>query len=163
MNNSAEDALEVMHRAVEARLHQMQFERVYCKASHKRDDLYAYFIQRHQIAMGMIPDPKKVREERRALRQGNPGGTYSERSVSSGSESEISNFSLEIEMLNRMHVDKNNNQALAELPLVYEWQLPDPALPLYLEEAKENGKITFRPDMRHKIVFKDPVTKIHKK
>ena len=153
----------MMHRAVETRLHQMQFERVYCKASHKRDDLYAYFIQRHQIAMGMIPDPKKEREERRALRQGNPGGTYSERSASS-SESDISNFSLEIEMLNRMHVDKNNSQALADLPLVYEWQLPDPAIPLYLEVANgESGKVTFRPDHRPKIVFKDPVTKVHKK
>lgn len=103
LNNSAEDANEVMHRAVEARLHHMQFERVFCKASHKRDDLYAYFIKRHQIAMGLIPDPKKVREERQL---GNPGGTtdYEE-----SSESDISNFSLEIEMLNRMHVDKNSN------------------------------------------------------
>ena len=66
-------------------------------------------------------------------------------------------------MLNRMHVDKNNKQALGDLPVVYDWQLPDPQLQLYLEIAGDNGKLTFRPDLRPKIVFKDPVTKVHKK
>lgn len=145
----------------------MQFERVYCKASHHRDDLYAYFIRRHQIAMGIIPDPEKVKEEKRIHKMlGNPGGTnewanYTSSCNSSTSEasSDISNFSMEIEMLNRMHVDKNNNMKIQDLPVIYDWLLPEPNMQLYNERTTDNGVITFKPDLRPRIIFKDPVTK----
>jgi hypothetical protein len=49
----------------------------------------------------------------------------------------ISNFSLEIEMLNKLHIDKNNHQKLNQLPVVIDHLLPDPTLSLYQEEATE--------------------------
>jgi hypothetical protein len=46
INNSMVDA-EDMKRMVEAKLHHMQFEKVFCHSNYHRDDLMAYFIKRH--------------------------------------------------------------------------------------------------------------------
>jgi hypothetical protein len=54
-------------------------------------------MKRHQIALGLIPPP-------------NPDESTSDAS---------SNFSLEIEMLNKLHVEKNNPGKLSELPVIY--------------------------------------------
>ncbi len=70
----------------------------------------------------------------------------------------MSNFSLEIEMLNKLHIDKNNQYKLDQLPVIIDHLLPDPSLTLYQEEATENG-IRFSKDPRPRILFKDPITK----
>ena len=70
----------------------------------------------------------------------------------------MSNFSLEIEMLNKLHIEKNNHHKLNQLPVVIDHLLPDPTLTLYQEEATETG-IKFSRDMRPRIFFKDPITK----
>jgi hypothetical protein len=46
LNNSMVDA-EDMQRMVEAKLHHIQFEKVFCTSNYHRDDLMAYFIRRH--------------------------------------------------------------------------------------------------------------------
>jgi hypothetical protein len=73
----------------------------------------------------------------------------------------MSNFSLEIEMLNKLHIDKNNRTRLDQLPVVIDHLLPDPTLSLYQEEPTENG-IRFARDQRPRIFFKDPITKTKK-
>ena len=118
LNNSLASATD-FHAHLEAKLHRMQFERVFLDPSHKRDDLCAYFIKKYQIAQGLIPDPKIAKEERRRLE--------SDFSDSTGDElSEMSNFSMEIQMLNKLHVEKNNPYNLRQLPIMIDHLLPDP-------------------------------------
>jgi hypothetical protein len=60
----------------------------------------------------------------------------------------MSNFSMEIEMLNRLHIEKNNRCKLGELPVMMVDSLQDGAL-LYREIIdRETGKITFKVDER---------------
>ena len=110
-----------MKHMVEAKLHHMQFEKVFCHSNYHRDDLMAYFIKRHQMQMGLIPA------------RDNQSCCSSTDEVLSG----MSNFSLEIEMLNKLHIEKNNHQKLNQLPVVIDHLLPDPTLSLYQEEATE--------------------------
>lgn len=142
LNNSMVDA-EEMSKMVEAKLHHIQFEKVFCTSTHRRDDLMAYFIRRHQIQMGLIT-PK----------DDNDSCCSSTDEALSG----MSNFSLEIEMLNRLHVENNNRNKLSQLPVVIDHLLPDPSLSLYQEDPNENG-ICFSKDLRPRIHFKDPITK----
>lgn len=95
--------------------------------------------------MGLIPDPRELN---------------SSQCSSSDDLSGISNFSLEIEMLNRMHVENNNRDKLSSLPVLYDNMLPDPSVELYLEEPTEDGRLVFRMDQRPRIHFKDPITKV---
>lgn len=48
INTSMVDADDMKHM-VEAKLHHMQFEKVFCHSNYHRDDLMAYFIKRHQM------------------------------------------------------------------------------------------------------------------
>jgi hypothetical protein len=68
----------------------------------------------------------------------------------------ITNYSLEIEMLNKMQVQKNYNCKLSQLPVVCDQFIPDSSL-LYIEEKDPNGNtVKFFKDQRHKICFRDP-------
>jgi hypothetical protein len=89
-------------------------------------------MRKHQIAMGLIPDPKLA--------------NLSQRSSSDELSSGISNFSLEIEMLNRMHVTNNNRLSLHELPVIYDHLLPDTGVELYLEEDVGADGLRWRLD-----------------
>ena len=142
LNNSMADA-EDIQKMVESKLHHIQFEKVFCNTNFHRDDLMAYFIRRHQIQMGLIPP-----------RDHNDSCCSSTDEVLSG----MSNFSLEIEMLNKLHIEKNNRNKLSQLPVVIDHLLPDPSLSLYIEEPNEAG-ICFSKDERPRIHFKDPITK----
>lgn len=134
---------EDMQRMIESKLHHIQFEKVFCNSNYRRDDLMAYFIRRHQIQMGLIP-PRDHNDSCCSSTDENLSG--------------MSNFSLEIEMLNKLHVEKNNRNKLSQLPVVIDHLLPDPSLSLYIEEPNENG-ICFSKDERPRIHFKDPITK----
>ena len=69
----------------------------------------------------------------------------------------ITNFSMEIEMLNKLHVQKNNLNKISNLPVICDQYVPDPSLSLYKEHVDSYGRlIGFEKDPRHKIWFKDP-------
>lgn len=61
-------------------------------------------------------------------------------------------------MLNRLHIEKNNPLKLSELPVLYDWLLPDVNLPLYTESKGKTGLPKFTPDPRPRVVFQNPVT-----
>ena len=80
-------------------------------------------------------------------------------SNSTDDDDDISNFSLEIEMLNKLHVDKNNPNQLSELPVLYDHLMPDPDVPLYNELKTGKTQLAWQLDERPRIYFRDPVTK----
>lgn len=86
--------------------------------------------------MGLRPDPAQQ---------------LSQCSSSDELSSGLSNFSLEIEMLNRMHVDNNNRQHLGTLPVIYDHMLPGEDLELYREEHMGSGGIRWRVDERPRV------------
>lgn len=61
-------------------------------------------------------------------------------------------------MLNRLHVEKNNPLKLSELPVLYDWLMPDVNLPLYTEFKGKEGLPKFIPDQRPRVIFQNPVT-----
>ncbi|CDW77251.1 UNKNOWN [Stylonychia lemnae] len=70
---------------------------------------------------------------------------------------DITNFSMELDMLNKMQIQKNNFDEIDQLPVMHEQLLPDLSCSLYKEEKSYNGKIVrFSKDERNKIFFQDP-------
>ena len=69
---------------------------------------------------------------------------------------------MEIEMLNKLHVQKNNTNKISNLPVICEQFVTDPSLSLYMEHIDNHGKlISFEKDSRYKIWFRDPYRAIH--
>eukprot|EP00347_Sterkiella_histriomuscorum_P015372 403357264 len=126
--NNTQIGQEELQQIVEAKLHLHQFNKVFCKDQ----------LKQKQFAQQMNESQSFINGEE-------------DQDISG-----ITDFSLEFEMLNKLHVQKNTLDDMKNLPILNDHLVPDLSCSLY-QEQYDNGKIVkFTKDNRNKIQFKDP-------